>query len=191
MSPSHSSKKWEAGGLCRRLRCETTPILTRTQLLQTASLNVPGGRWESMWAQGLEPGQFFDAKRSSPSLIKVLDARGTCATTPVRPKALVPGCGRGYDVVEMARRGYDVLGCFAPSSTKFCTSGDSMVSRRMFVDVCLLFSDGGAPFHPIQGSTFLQPLSWLQRSTGTRICRKVGRGSALAFCCGASLPHAA
>lgn len=70
-----------------------------------------------MWAQGLEPGQFFDAKRSSPSLIKVLDARGTCAAAPSRPKALVPGCGRGYDVVEMARRGYDVLGGFPPYST--------------------------------------------------------------------------
>jgi SAM-dependent methyltransferase len=32
-------------------------------------------------------------------------------------RALVPGCGRGYDVLELARRGWDALGIdFAPSA---------------------------------------------------------------------------
>lgn len=36
-----------------------------------------------------------------------------------KPKALVPGCGRGYDVCEMAKRGYDALGLdIAPTAVK-------------------------------------------------------------------------
>lgn len=105
---------------------------TSDSLPQTASMNKPPHRWEEIWAAGLEPGQLFDAKRSSPSLIKVLDSRGTCsAQKPL--KALVPGCGRGYDVVEMALRGYDVLGTGPTSLPHFPPSPSVLLSHYLCV----------------------------------------------------------
>lgn len=61
-----------------------------------------------MWRRdgGLKPGSYFDAAGSSKVLLQVLaDMRPTPGAT-----ALVPGCGRGYDVIEMAKVGFDALG---------------------------------------------------------------------------------
>jgi len=67
--------------------------------------------WENMWSRdgGLKPGTFFDASGSSPALLEVLEkdyagGKGKGKT------ALVPGCGRGYDVVNMARLGFAATG---------------------------------------------------------------------------------
>ncbi|DBA92759.1 TPA: hypothetical protein ACH3X1_002954 [Trebouxia sp. C0004] len=59
-------------------------------------------RWNTIWKAGLEPGQAFDASATSPALLAVieqgkLEVRGK--------KVLVPGCGRGYDVIEFAKQG--------------------------------------------------------------------------------------
>ena len=59
-----------------------------------------------MWARGLEPGDAFDAAAPLPMLCELVsagelgrrsDGRG------VRRRALVPGCGRGYAVTELAK----------------------------------------------------------------------------------------
>ncbi|PSC72662.1 S-adenosyl-L-methionine-dependent methyltransferase [Micractinium conductrix] len=61
-------------------------------------------RWENMWTQDgvLKPGQAFDAAKSSPALSAQLASGGldVCGK-----RVLVPGCGRGYDLVEFARAG--------------------------------------------------------------------------------------
>jgi len=70
-----------------------------------AELQAGGGPvngWESIWAAGLQPGQRFDAGRPSQALVKKLDSGDLNVNG---KKCLVPGCGRGYDVLEFAKRG--------------------------------------------------------------------------------------
>eukprot|EP00960_Hanusia_phi_P043699 756207-Hanusia_phi.AAC.5 len=64
-----------------------------------------------MWTKNgiLQPGQAFDMGRCSPVLTNLLKQREqTCKSKDMH--ALVPGCGRGYDVFEFARFGYTALG---------------------------------------------------------------------------------
>lgn len=56
-------------------------------------------RWPSdMWSKGLKPGEAFDAEKSAPALHELI-ASDKLPTTGV---ALVPGCGRGYDVLALS-----------------------------------------------------------------------------------------
>ncbi|CAK0756839.1 hypothetical protein CVIRNUC_002488 [Coccomyxa viridis] len=59
-------------------------------------------RWINIWKDGLAPGQAFDGSRAAPSLVRALE-EGTLSVKDKR--VLVPGCGRGYDVVLMAQHG--------------------------------------------------------------------------------------
>lgn len=61
-------------------------------------------RWETMWTAegGLKPGQLFDAARSPPMLSAQLAAGSLPAAG---AHVLIPGCGRGYDVVLFVRAG--------------------------------------------------------------------------------------
>ena len=54
-------------------------------------------RWTAMWESGLQPGDKFDALKPLPALVKMVE-EGSVPTG----RALVPGCGRGYDVVLLA-----------------------------------------------------------------------------------------
>jgi len=68
-----------------------------------SELNNP--RWAQIWDNGLAPGQAFDAKVSSPLLVKYI-AEGKVP----EGRALVPGCGRGYDVTVLSTPTRAVLG---------------------------------------------------------------------------------
>jgi len=67
--------------------------------------------WEGLWTRdgGLQPGTAFDREVPSPALV---DAVGRGAVLPDRLgkeadlTALVPGCGRGYDVVYLGKSGH-------------------------------------------------------------------------------------
>ncbi|KAL9131267.1 MAG: hypothetical protein Q9217_000754 [Psora testacea] len=74
-------------------------------------------RWSALW----DKGDFlpWDRGKPNPALEDVLFGRqdlvGTCMATESsgykhRKKALVPGCGRGYDVLLLASFGYDACG---------------------------------------------------------------------------------
>ncbi|KAL9105051.1 MAG: hypothetical protein Q9163_000064 [Psora crenata] len=74
-------------------------------------------KWAALW----DKGDFlpWDRGRPNPALEDVLtdkhDLIGTCMTVDGsgesrRKKALVPGCGRGYDVLLLASFGYDAYG---------------------------------------------------------------------------------
>lgn len=74
-------------------------------------------RWSSLW----DKGDFlpFDRGFPNPALVDTLTDRhdlvGTCFVDKEsggrrRKKALVPGCGRGYDVLLLASFGYDAYG---------------------------------------------------------------------------------
>ena len=62
-------------------------------------------RWQSMWNQGISVGQAFDTGTPSPALIRELkDGRVPLG------RALIPGCGRGYDVYALAAPGREAFG---------------------------------------------------------------------------------
>jgi len=58
---------------------------------------TPPEYWETMWQGGVKPGQAFDVEGSHPVLHRCL-AEGKLPAG----RALVPGCGRGYDVIALA-----------------------------------------------------------------------------------------
>ena len=60
--------------------------------------------WEARWSAGIERGAYFDAIECHPKL-KLLIKQGTFKQNPTAGpsgSALVPGCGRGYEVLELA-----------------------------------------------------------------------------------------
>ena len=61
--------------------------------------------WEVLWQDGVARGSRFDTNGSSPALVDLLK-QGTLP----KGKALVPGCGRGYDAIAFAAFGYDAVG---------------------------------------------------------------------------------
>ncbi|OQO06035.1 hypothetical protein B0A48_08623 [Cryoendolithus antarcticus] len=68
-------------------------------------------RWDALWKQQTTP---WDRSAPSPALIDTLvekhDVLGSSLQGGKRKKALVPGCGRGYDVLLFASHGYDATG---------------------------------------------------------------------------------
>jgi len=56
--------------------------------------------WDELWQKGVTP---WDAGKSQISLLEMLDAGKI--VLPERGKVLVPGCGKGYDCMTLARYG--------------------------------------------------------------------------------------
>lgn len=69
------------------------------------SSELTNKRWAEMWDAGLAPGQAFDAITASPLLLKFIKEDRIPSG-----RALVPGCGRGYDVTALATKDRYVLG---------------------------------------------------------------------------------
>ncbi|KAL9088020.1 MAG: hypothetical protein Q9165_006361 [Trypethelium subeluteriae] len=71
--------------------------------------------WDDLWQTGFLP---FDRERPSPAIVDTLKSRRELVEnswviengTRRRKRALVPGCGRGYDVLLFASCGYDAYG---------------------------------------------------------------------------------
>lgn len=94
---------------------------SRAKLLSHFTSHSPSevpSRWAALWDEGdFLP---FDRGFPNPALADTLtdrkDILGTAthntdgSKTPNRKKALVPGCGRGYDVLLLASFGYDAWG---------------------------------------------------------------------------------
>lgn len=92
-------------------------------------------RWETQWSEGLQIGDKFDVGKPSPALLKEI-AEGRVPTG----TALVPGCGRGYDVYALAAADRVATGMeLAPTAVK---------SARAFAgstDCTCSFLDNGMP----------------------------------------------
>jgi SAM-dependent methyltransferase len=73
--------------------------------------NDPTRFWEERYRTATTP---WDRGGASPALLEWLDGEE------LRPcRILVPGCGRGYEVLELARRGFEVTALdFAPSAVR-------------------------------------------------------------------------
>lgn len=71
----------------------------------SGSSDLSHPRWEAMWSEGINPGDRFDASGISP-LLKTYLEEGKIPFG----RALVPGCGRGYDVTALSHEKRYVLG---------------------------------------------------------------------------------
>ena len=85
------------------------------------------GNYAEGWAKLWEAGDFlpWDRGRPSPALIDTLEnyraVIGGAVFDGKRKKALVPGCGRGVDVLLLASYGYDAVGLeISPQAVKAC-----------------------------------------------------------------------
>lgn len=72
------------------------------------------GGWDAMWQRKVTP---WDRSAPNPALVDALRDRCDVLGPPLkesvgkeRKRALVPGCGRGYDVFLFASHGYDAFG---------------------------------------------------------------------------------
>lgn len=74
-------------------------------------------RWEELWTKQHTP---WDRGAASPALIDLLSSKHSDLPDPQngtkRLKALVPGCGTGYDVVLLASHGYESYGLDASAT---------------------------------------------------------------------------
>lgn len=67
-----------------------------------------GKKWDELWEEGFIP---WDKGSPSPALIDLLSDRDDLFPIKKgRKKALVPGCGKGYDVLLLSAWGYDAYG---------------------------------------------------------------------------------
>lgn len=64
-----------------------------------------GEFWEKRW-EGLQPGQKFDASKPHPMLVELVKSR---QLTPPKD-VFIPGCGRGYEVLFLEKKGFNVIG---------------------------------------------------------------------------------
>jgi len=73
--------------------------------------SVHGRKWQELWEEGFKP---WDRGAPSPALIDLLSERQDVINVPtadgLTKKALVPGCGTGYDVLLLSACGYDSYG---------------------------------------------------------------------------------
>jgi len=95
--------------------------------------------WQGVYDAGPMP---FDLGQATPALCDWLDGH------PLDPgRALVPGCGRGHDVIELARRGFDALGVdFARSAVRDAralAAKDRTTARFLERDLFSLLADPG------------------------------------------------
>ncbi|KAF9886492.1 hypothetical protein FE257_011399 [Aspergillus nanangensis] len=81
------------------------------------SIQDHGPGWSNLWDTGNS--SLWDRGKPSPALIDTIEShqqtRDDCLFHPIaadgrRKRALVPGCGRGYDVVMLALHGFDAYG---------------------------------------------------------------------------------
>ncbi|TVY49583.1 putative thiol methyltransferase [Lachnellula occidentalis] len=69
-----------------------------------------GPKWDELWREDFHP---WDNGTPNPAFIEVLTEHRNLFEDPPegrKRKALVPGCGRGYDVLLLAAHGYDAYG---------------------------------------------------------------------------------
>lgn len=120
--------------------------------------------WEEHWALGDTP---WDAGRASPSLEKYVSEH----PAPPGARALVPGCGGGYDVLSLARAGYESIGVdIAHGAQKRFSAlraenGLSETQASLVVgDFFTLSADNlGGPFDLISDYTFYCAIDLAQR----------------------------
>ncbi|KAI4144825.1 MAG: hypothetical protein L6R39_004028 [Caloplaca ligustica] len=99
---------------------EPDPLPADDRARLKAHFDVPPASHPDRWAKLWETGDFlpWDRGTPNPALLELLNQRkdliGDCFVEDAgkrrRKRALIPGCGRGYDVLLLASYGYDAYG---------------------------------------------------------------------------------
>ncbi|KAH0535982.1 hypothetical protein FGG08_007119 [Glutinoglossum americanum] len=103
--------------------------------------NVPLERHASAWSELWDQGEsdLWDRGCPSPSLVDLLehqpDVLNPIAPSGRRKRALVPGCGRGYDVILLALHGFDAYG-LEISPTAVATGKEYAISELKEPSLC-------------------------------------------------------
>lgn len=119
-------------------------------------------RWEVMWRGGsedyevkggdggmLQPGQSFDAGCSPPHLEGIIERLGGKALRDQGKTAVVPGCGRGYDVETLAKYTVSATGLeYAPTAVE---SAQKYLASKGVENASVVQCDF---FNPTVGKTF-------------------------------------
>ena len=128
-----------------------------------------GQRWAQLW----DKGDFlpWDRHAPNPALEDVLTQRQDLIGPPLvkdssgkqrRKQALVPGCGRGYDVLLLASFGYDAVGLeYSETAVRRCWEEKERNGGRYFVRDQEL---GAGKVSFVQGDFFKS--EWLQGDVG-------------------------
>jgi len=66
-----------------------------------------GQKWDQLWGENFIP---WDKGFPSPALVDLLEERKDLFPSKGRKKVLVPGCGKGYDILLFSAWGYDAYG---------------------------------------------------------------------------------
>lgn len=89
---------------------------------QDQPLSAHGSAWDSLWTESYTP---WDRGGPSAALDDLLTSRrdifpsSGSSSGGTKKRALVPGCGRGYDALLLAAHGYDVCGMdYSATATK-------------------------------------------------------------------------
>ena len=124
-------------------------------------------RWSALW----DKGDFlpWDRGKPNPALADILTARqdliGNCTAQNhkgerQRKRALVPGCGRGYDVILLASFGYNAFGLeVSETAVKRCLE-EQKVNEDSYPGTKEVIGPGEAIF--INGNFFSN--SWVRRT---------------------------
>ncbi|KDN52844.1 S-adenosyl-L-methionine-dependent methyltransferase, partial [Tilletiaria anomala UBC 951] len=91
--------------------------------------------WDDAWSQSLTP---WDAQEAQPGLLWALNYPEIAKHLPKGGKALVAGCGRGYDAEQLAKAGYSPsigvdISPIAVAKAKewFAAKGDQSVKKAV------------------------------------------------------------
>ena len=129
--------------------------------LAVAARRTMSTSWEGMWSRGLARGQAFDADRVEPALVALMERRALPTG-----RALVPGCGRGYSLVQLATAERSALGLdIAPTGVAAAREylaeavGGSELEAQVSVQEADFFSEELVPtlgqFDVVYDCTFL------------------------------------
>ncbi|KAG8413374.1 hypothetical protein J3458_012943 [Metarhizium acridum] len=147
----------------------------RSRLLEHFSGDGPpaNDRWAALW----DKGDFLPWDRGTPSLAledalkehKDLLGPSVFITDALtgetrRKRALVPGCGRGYDVLLLASFGYDAVGLEVSSEAIACCKAFAQANKEKYPVQDGSIGPGKATF--IQGDFFKE--GWLNKVDGGR-----------------------
>lgn len=100
---------WPRFSPLRRMTCTNSAVPTTTSAPTLGMIDAREpvtnyeSRWNNIWEEGVPKGQFWDRSSPSPCLVHLLSSGrlGDLSDKHV----LVPGCGRGYDLVAFAGAG--------------------------------------------------------------------------------------
>ena len=132
--------------------------------------------WDDIWAKGVRPGERWDVGKTEPDFAYELSLADKGLLGPVftamktRPvRALVPGCGHGYSVKDLAERGFHAVGAdISPSAVEAAKVANPHPQASF---VCNdFFKDDFGKFDLVYDSTFLcaiPPVMW--RAWGKRM----------------------